>query len=324
MSKADDINDLTTISAQGRELYANLPEKSQMPASPAIGDLPGWRALRLEIEKIETAKTDELLARYSPEIIKTEMAGIPVLDIRPEAWVDNGKVLLHTHGGAYTLFSAASSLTSSIPMANDSGLRIISIDYTLAPEAKWQAIVEEVIAVIKALQQQGYAMQDMAIFGESAGGSLAAGVTLKLRDEGMGMFAAVIMWSPWSDITESGESYTTLREADPAYYYDRHLQSSANAYADAKDQKHPYVSPVYADYSKGFPPSLIQGGTREIFLSNFVRHYQAIDNAGQIVKLDLYEGMPHVFQALDPEMPESKQARKKVKDFLDRYLIMRE
>ena len=55
-----------------------------------------------------------------------------------------------------------------------------------------------------------------------------------------------------------------------------------------------------------------------------MRHYQAIDNAGQIVKLDLYEGMPHVFQALDPEMPESKQARKKVKDFLDRYLIMRE
>jgi monoterpene epsilon-lactone hydrolase len=47
----------------------------------------------------------------------------------------------------------------------------------------------------------------------------------------------------------------------------------ADAYADPKDQKHPYVSPVYGDYTKGFPPTLIQGGTKEIFLSNFIRQY---------------------------------------------------
>ena len=86
------------------------------------------------------------------------------------------------------------------------------------------------------------------------------------------------------------------------------------------DQKNPYVSPVYGDFKKGFPPTLIQGGTKEIFLSNFVRLYQALDTAGQTVKLDIYEGMPHVFQIKLPTSPESVTALKKMKVFLTKYL----
>lgn len=69
---------------------------------------------------------------------------------------------------------------------------------------------------------------------------------------------------------------------------------------------HPYVSPVYGNYSLPFPPTLIQGGTREVFLSNFVRHYQAIRDGGHEAVLDLYEGMPHVFQRLAPNAPETR------------------
>jgi epsilon-lactone hydrolase len=80
------------------------------------------------------------------------------------------------------------------------------------------------------------------------------------------------------------------------------------------------VSPVYGDFAKGFPPTLIQGGTREIFLSNFVRLYQALDTAAQTVTLDLYEGMPHVFQARLPDSPESITALNKVNAFLRKHL----
>jgi acetyl esterase/lipase len=86
------------------------------------------------------------------------------------------------------------------------------------------------------------------------------------------------------------------------------LKWSADAYAAPADQKNPYVSPVYGDYSKGFPPTLIQGGTREIFLSNFVRQYQAIERGGGTAILDLYEGMPHVFQMVLAGSPESDAA----------------
>lgn len=83
------------------------------------------------------------------------------------------------------------------------------------------------------------------------------------------------------------------------------------------DQKHPYVPPVYGDDSQGFPPTLFQAGTKEIFLSNAVRQYQVLDQAGIPVKLDLYEGMWHIFQVFNHDLPESKLARKKVRTFLN-------
>ena len=94
----------------------------------------------------------------------------------------------------------------------------------------------------------------------------------------------------------------------------------ARGRAGETEQHHPWLSPVYADYAAGFPPTLIQGGSKEIFLSNFIRHYQALDQAGVEVKLDIYEGMPHVFQGFAPELPESKLARQKVRSFLDERL----
>jgi acetyl esterase/lipase len=162
----------------------------------------------------------------------------------------------------------------------------------------------------------GSSLNRLAIYGDSAGGSLAAGSVLKMRDLGMGIPAAVVMWSPWSDITDAGDTYRTLAGVEGSYRYDLHLQPAADAYADPSEQKSPYVSPVYGDYTRGFPPTLIQGGTREIFLSNFIRHYQAMDVSGVEVKLDLYEGMPHGFQNKVPESPEARRAVKKTVDFV--------
>jgi epsilon-lactone hydrolase len=63
-----------------------------------------------------------------------------------------------------------------------------------------------------------------------------------------------------------------------------------------KTKKKPYVSPVYGNFTTGFPPTMIQVGTKEILLSDSVGLHQALDLAGIPVKLDVYEGMPHVFQ----------------------------
>ena len=197
---------------------------------------------------------------------------------------------------------------------------MISVEYTNTHRARWQEISDQVVTVFKALKEQGFAMKDIAMYGDSAGGGLAAGSVLKLRNADLGMPAALVLWSPWADITETGDTYVTLKDAEPNYIYKKVLEPSAAAYADPNDQKHPYVSPVYGDFNKGFPPTLIQGGTREIFLSNFVRLYQALDTAGQPVTLDLYEGMPHVFQLKLIESPESVTALKKVNTFLHKHL----
>ena len=142
---------------------------------------------------------------------------------------------------------------------------------------------------------------------------------LKMRDQGLGMPAAAVLVSPWLDITRSGDTEFTLAHAEPSYLYEKHSKKAADAYADPKDQKHPYASPVYGDYSKGFPPTLIQGGTKEILLSGFIRLYQALDTAGLAVTLDLYEGMTHNFANRIPYAPESRLARNKIRDFVNAH-----
>jgi acetyl esterase/lipase len=292
---------------------------------PALHDLDGWKRAQEGTESGIAPRNRRVVEKYEPTITRTEIGGVPVLDIVPKGWVETPEVLVYTHGGIFTLFNAESTLFSSVPMAHDTRRRVISIDCTLAPFAKWPEVMDQVVAVVRGLLTDGRNLRHLAIYGEAGGVSLAAGSVLKMRDQGLGLLAAVVLLSPWSDITETGDTYHTLRyghgnHGDPFLDYENTLKTAAAAYADPEDQKHPYVSPVYADYSKGFPPTLIQGGTKEIFLSNFVRHYQALDQAGIPVKLDLYEGMWNAFQAYYYDLPESELARKKVKAFLDEHV----
>ncbi len=311
-----------TVSSEARKYLESLPDPATIPAWPAANDVAGWKKAWAATEAASEPKVQATLKRYQPTVEARKIGGVPVLEVKPKGWKESRKVLVHLHGGAYTMQSAHSRLPSSVPGADATGLRVISVDYTVAPAGKWPQVTDEVLAVIDGLQKEGHKLKDIAIYGESAGGALAAGGVLKMRDKGLGMPAAVVLWSPWADITNSGDSAITMKNFEPIFVYEKHYKPSADAYADPKDQKHPYVSPVYGDYSKGFPPTLIQGGTREVFLSHFVRQYRAIDAANGIAVLDLYDGMPHVFQ-MRPEMgdaPETRTALKKMAVFLKRHL----
>ena len=309
-----------TVSPEAKAFLATFPEPAAKPPSPAADDVDGWERAYAGSEAEMLQLNADIQAHYRPHITQTHWGGVPALDIRPQAWVESRRILVYVHGGGYVLHSAASSLFSSVPVAADTGLRVCAVDYTRAPVAGYREIVGQVAAVMMALREAGHDWAEIALFGDSAGAAIACGAILKLRDEGLGLPAAAVMWSPWADIAEVGDSYATLCNADLVFRYERHLKSAALAYAPPSEHRHPWVSPVYADYRPGFPPTLIQGGTKEIFLSNCVRLYQALDTAGQTAKLDLYEGMPHVFQAFNPHLPESRLARQKMKAFLDRYL----
>jgi epsilon-lactone hydrolase len=246
------------------------------------------------------------------------LGGVPVVRITPPNYRTRARTLIYLHGGAYTAFSARTSLTVPALMAVATGDEIISIDYTLAPRSKWQATTDQIIAAYQTVLATHKA-EAIGMLGDSAGGALLAGSVLKLRDQGLALPGALYLLAPWSDITETGDSYVTLADADPTLM-SRRLKVSAAAYADPKHQKSPYVSPVYGDYTKAFPPTLIQGGTREIFLSNSVRLYQVIRSGGHQAVLDIYEGMPHVFQAVAPFVPETKIAMGRAAAFFDLHL----
>jgi acetyl esterase/lipase len=314
------VNVPDTVSPEAQAYLRTLGNPAMIPAFPEPDDIEGWKKRQAVAESNGKALSKPLLARYEHTVTEARLGGVPVLDIRPGNWKDNGKALVYTHGGAHSMFSAASSLGRPVVAAHETGLRIISVDYTVAPHAKYDRMSDQVVAALQALVKDGQRLQDTVIFGDSSGGGLAAAVVLKMRDRGLGMPKATVLVCPWVDITPSGDTDTTLHAADPTGLYEMHFGRAAAAFADPKDRKHPYASPVYGDFSKGFPPTLIQGGTKEVLLSGYVRLYQALDAAGIPVKLDLYEAMIHNFPDRIPDAPEAILARRKMRTFVHQQL----
>jgi monoterpene epsilon-lactone hydrolase len=315
-----------TVSPEAQQVLRMMTGPQGLPL-PGPNDIEGWKKIRNYVPPQLKAiakdpeiskRTSDAMKRYPSTSKKGNLGGVPVVEIASEKWQDNGKVLVYVHGGGYVTGGPDFGLGGWV--SGETGLRIVSVGYTLAPEAKWNQATDQVVAVLYALEQQGYAPKNIAVLGDSAGGGLAAGSVLKMRDKGFGIPGALVLWSPWSDITETGDTYMTLKRADPLLNYKLLLKKATEAYADPRDQKNPYVSPVYGDYTKGFPPTLIQAGTKDIFLSNCVREYRAIDSAGGTAVLDIYEGMPHVFQGIVFGTPEAQQSMVKMKQFLTTYL----
>jgi monoterpene epsilon-lactone hydrolase len=286
---------------------------------PAPNDAAAWRAVWEQREIDRQPLCDQALARFEPAVAAITLDGVSALDVRPRAWRNDGDLLIYLHGGAYVVCSARSTLNVAAAMADATGMRVVSIDYTVAPRGRWRQVSDEVSQAIRALVAAGTPLDRMALWGDSAGGALAAAGALRLRSEGHGLPAALVLWSPWSDIAPVGDTDATLATEEPVYLYDQVLAPAAAAYADPEDWTHPYVSPIYGDYSLGFPPTLIQAGTKEAFLSNAVRLYRALDLAGAAATLDVWEGMWHGFQA-ELDLPEAAQARQKSAAFLRRWL----
>jgi len=308
----------STVSSQAKAIIETFTDALSKPAMPEPDSIEQWKMIQQGMENATKDQNQALIDELDIHVSAIDLGGTRVLDIKPRGWKDNGNVLVYTHGGAYVLFSALSTIGISGIVAQTTGLRVISIDYTLAPHANWSQISDEIVAVFKELIKQGYTMDDIGLFGDSAGGGLASTTVLRLRNDGIGMPAAVVLYSPMADLSCPGESYQTLKASESMYDYELHMKTSFAAYADSADQQNPYVSSVYGDFTKGYSPTLIQGGTKELLLSSFVRLYQAMDIAGVDVSLDIYEGMPHVFQRYP--IPEAEVALNKANNFFKEHL----
>ncbi len=129
----------STISPEAQQLLGVLKAAKayarEVPSADA--DLEVWRQAQDAIEEASVEANEKAVADNKVTVIEATLGGVPVLDIRPENWTDNGKVLVYTHGGAYVAFSARSTLENSAKMTRATGLRVISVDYTLAPHARW-------------------------------------------------------------------------------------------------------------------------------------------------------------------------------------------
>ena len=151
--------------------------------------------------------------------------------------------------------------------------------------------------------------------GDSAGGGLALALCLYLKDHGMELPEGLVLMSPWTDLTASGESYETNYTLDPLFGNTRDSMLYNLDYAGDEDPANPYISPLFGDFT-GFPPMLVQAGSIEMLLSDSTRLAQKAREAGVKVRISIYEEMFHVFQMAELMLPESKQAWEEVGKFL--------
>jgi len=154
----------------------------------------------------------------------------------------------------------------------------------------------------------------MAVMGESAGGGLALGVLLKLRDEGIALPAAAVTISPWTDLALSGNSYRQNADADPMIS-NADAARMASYYLGETDPRTPYASPIYGDPT-GLPPTLIQVGSDEILLDDSVQMAERMRAAGCEVQLEVWPRMPHAWHVWARVMPEARAAIARIGLFL--------
>ena len=222
-------------------------------------------------------------------------------------------VILYFHGGGYCQGSVIThrKLVSHIAKAVETP--IIVPDYPLAPENPYPAALHGVEGVYSYLLNNGFNADNIILGGDSAGGGLAAALTLLLKDKKIPLPRGVFLLSPWLDLTFSGDSVKIYAEKDPICT-EEGLRVNAKDYAGNESTQNPLVSPVYGDIS-GFPPLLIQAGVEDILLSDSTRFAEKAEASNVDVKLSLWDEMWHVFQGWPVEVPEADDAIEQIGQF---------
>lgn len=290
---------------------------------PAPGDKEGWRrwiALVNANSEPRVAQMMELVGERAR--VETRTIGGVVVHVATPAEPNPARrewLRITVHGGALLYLGGSFARAEAALVALQSGCEAWSVDYRVPPDHPYPAAVDDVIAVYRAALA-ARAPGLIAISGGSAGGNIAAAAVLKARDAGLPLPGVLGLFTPECDLTESGDTFATNRDVDnvlPAP-----LPEEIAVYADGAELRHPYVSPLFGDFAPGFPPTQIQTGTRDLFLSNSVRMHRALRAAGMKAELHVWEAMPHGGFGFDA--PESAEARCEFDDFLAKHLGTKE
>ena len=194
------------------------------------------------------------------------------------------------HGGGFTSGGGEMCELLARIRASDYGAEVFEVDYRLAPEHPFPAGLDDCVAAYKEILQH-YDAGNLVLGGSSAGGNLAAALLLLAQDAGLPMPAAVLLQTPALDFTQSGDSYQTNRLLDVNLYGGG--SGGPSPYTAGADVTHPHVSPLFGDFTRGWPPTLLTTGTRDLLLSDTVRMHRALRRAGVRAELHVAEASPH-------------------------------
>jgi monoterpene epsilon-lactone hydrolase len=298
----------STISAEAQQWLASLAQQKggQQTLAERRARTDEWREFG----------SGEARKYYPANVEGTTMAGVRTDIITPLTMPEgNGnRVLVNLHGGGFN--SDSGSLIEGVPIANLAKTKVVSVYYRLAPESPFPAAVDDVVAVYKELLKT-YKPGSIGIFGTSAGAILTAEVTVRLKQLGLPLPAALGIFSGLGDFSRVGDSrqlFTLnglpgeMQPVDPNHLPD-------DQYVGKTDRKDPVLSPLFADLH-GMPPSLLVTSTRDILLSDTTTFHRALLQASVDAHLVVFEALPHAFW-YHFQLPETKEALELMARFFD-------
>jgi monoterpene epsilon-lactone hydrolase len=297
----------STISPEAQKWLASLTQKKSGPETLAE------RRTRTDIWRAQDSAEARKL--YPANVEEAIIAGVRTDIITPIEGSDTrNRVLINLHGGGFN--SDSGSLIEGVPIANLAKMKVVSVYYRLAPENPFPAAVDDVVAVYKELLKN-YKPQSIGIFGTSAGAILTAEVTVRLRQSGLPLPAALGIFSGMVDFSRPGDSrqlFTldgfpgALQPTDPGHLPD-------DQYVGKTDRRDPVLSPLFADLH-GMPPSLLVTSTRDLLLSDTAIFHRALLGSGNDAQLVVFEALPHAFW-YHFQLPETKEALELMAKFFD-------
>ena len=278
------------------------------------------RKAHLPIDPVETRRSvrGQRLSRKLLSRITGFHAGAVSGDrVAPAPWLtpSTGLGVLYLHGGGYFFCSAQTHRPMTLGLATQLQAPVWAPDYRLAPEAPYPAALDDALATYHHLLDAEPARQ-WVLAGDSAGGGLCLALAGRIRSLGLRTPLALVLYSPWTDLTCSGASLVT-NDRSCSIFSAQSVRFAASLYPGSTAPGHPEISPLFADLT-GLPPMLVFAADEEALLDDSTRLVERARASGVEVRYERVSGVPHAWPVFQRILPEGREAMRITGEFVAR------
>jgi acetyl esterase/lipase len=277
------------MSSAAATLYQELRDAGLV--IPSRQSLSTYRAALLDDS---AAAIEKAIQAFDGVIEMIDVNGIGCRQLTPRGWRSaHDRVILYAYGGGYVSGSTSEDQVITAPLAQRSGTRIVMVEYRLSPQHPYPLPQQDMRQVYTALLEH-YGAERLIVSGESAGGNQALSLMQHARDNGQALPRCAVLFSPWCDLANQGDSHIFNDARDPTLNNDW-VDIAADLHAGDCPLDDPGLSPLHGDM-RGLPPCIITTGSRDLLLSQCLRLAAKLHTAGVECDLRVWEGLWHVFE----------------------------
>jgi acetyl esterase len=304
-----------TIHPEIAKILATLPAPDGSPLNP--------EAMRAG----EAAQVPPLEDRLPLHSVVDATAATPAGEVPVRIYTpveaDAYGLLVYFHGGAFFLGSLDTHDHVARALARETGHRVISVGYRLAPEAVFPAGLDDCYGVVRWAAEQagslGWNGKNLAIAGDSSGGNFVAAVAAKAHDDGFDRITHQVLFYPSLDLDFDVDRYPSLRENAEGFGLETAGLLPFNSFylGSGADPAHPLVSPLKREDLAGLPAALVITAEHDPLRDEGELYGRRLLEAGVDATVSRYEGANHGFVQNFAWIPEFYRAFEETGEFLN-------